>query len=71
MAGLRGRSPAWDRFGHWAPLAAMLVLALTALLLAAAEEIAERLDELKAVEAALITGVDREFRFHSGVPAAA
>jgi|TARA_R110000772_G_scaffold58539_2_gene132505 tRNA-(ms[2]io[6]A)-hydroxylase len=39
--------------------------------LAAAEEIAERLDELKAVEAALITGVDREFRFHSGVPAAA
>lgn len=39
--------------------------------LATAEEIAERLDELKDVEAALITGVDREFRFHSGVPAAA
>ncbi len=36
MAGLRGRSPAWDRFGHWAPLAAMLVLAFTVLLLLAA-----------------------------------
>lgn len=36
MAGLRGRAPRWDRFSHWAPGAAMLVLAFTALLLAAA-----------------------------------
>lgn len=36
MAGLRGRVPAWDRFGHWAPGAAILVLVFTVLLLAAA-----------------------------------
>ena len=32
-------------------------------------EIGERLDELKAIEAALITEPDEEFRFHSGRPA--
>ena len=32
-------------------------------------EIEERLDELKAIEAALITEPDEEFRFHSGRPA--
>jgi|TARA_R100000005_G_scaffold67464_1_gene35567 tRNA-(ms[2]io[6]A)-hydroxylase len=36
--------------------------------LAPAAEITERLEQLKAVEAALITGCDTEFRFHSGVP---
>lgn len=37
--------------------------------LASAAEITERLEQLKAVETALITGSDVEFRFHSGVPA--
>jgi tRNA-(ms[2]io[6]A)-hydroxylase len=32
-------------------------------------EIDERLEQLKAIEAALITEPDDEFRFHSGVPA--
>lgn len=36
MAGLRARAPAWDRFGHWAPGAAILVLVFTVLLLAVA-----------------------------------
>ncbi|MCG8370213.1 MAG: tRNA-(ms[2]io[6]A)-hydroxylase [Proteobacteria bacterium] len=31
-------------------------------------QIGERLAELKAIEASLITGPDDEFRFHSGVP---
>lgn len=31
-------------------------------------EIDARLDELKALEAALVTGPDDEFRFHSGLP---
>ena len=34
-----------------------------------AEEIDARLDELKAIEASLISEPDNEFRFHSGVPA--
>ena len=34
-----------------------------------AKEIDARLDELKALEASLITAPDPEFRFHSGVPA--
>ncbi len=33
------------------------------------EEIADRLEELKAIEAALIADPDPEFRFHSGAPA--
>ncbi len=33
MVGLRGRAPKWDRFAHWAPGAAILVLAGFALLL--------------------------------------
>ena len=32
------------------------------------EEIEERLDELKALEAKLITEPDEQFRFHSGLP---
>ena len=36
MAGLKGRPARWDRFAHWAPGAAMLVLAFTVLLLIAA-----------------------------------
>ena len=32
------------------------------------DEIDARLDELKAIEAALISGPDDEFRFHSGLP---
>ena len=32
-------------------------------------EIDERLEQLKAIEASLITKPDEEFRFHSGVPA--
>lgn len=36
MAGLRGRAPKWDRFNHWAPGAAVLVLLFWVLLLAAA-----------------------------------
>ena len=34
----------------------------------AEEEIDARLEELKAIEAALISGPDDEFRFHSGLP---
>ena len=34
----------------------------------AAEELDVRLDELKAIEAALVTDPDPEFRFHSGTP---
>lgn len=34
-------------------------------------ELDQRLDEIKAVEAALIVGPDSQFRFHSGVPSAA
>ena len=33
-----------------------------------AEEINARLDELKAIEASLISEPDNEFRFHSGLP---
>jgi hypothetical protein len=36
MVGLRGRAPKWDRFNHWAPGAAILVLLFSILLLAAA-----------------------------------
>lgn len=36
-----------------------------------AAEVDTRLDELKAIEAALVTDPDPEFRFHSGVPAPA
>ncbi|MDP4789890.1 MAG: tRNA-(ms[2]io[6]A)-hydroxylase [Haliea sp.] len=39
--------------------------------LAAPEDITQRLQHLKQVEAQLVTGTDAEFRFHSGVPAAA
>ncbi len=36
MVGLRGRAPKWDRFNHWAPGAAILVLLFSVFLLAAA-----------------------------------
>jgi tRNA isopentenyl-2-thiomethyl-A-37 hydroxylase MiaE len=32
------------------------------------DEIDARLEELKAIEAALVTEPDEEFRFHSGLP---
>ena len=45
MVGLKGRPARWDRFAHWAPGAAMLVLAFTALLLIAAA-LTARTDQL-------------------------
>lgn len=36
MAGVSWRAPSWDRFGHWAPGAAMVVIAVTVLALLAA-----------------------------------